>query len=192
MKNIVIVLMLIITISFLTGCNKDKKITQNNQENQEQKEEMTVEDPNNSFIYLVTVNDKTRDDITKLSKENSEQEEETLNLNCIDNLKKISLNKKLSPQETLKELFSYTDYNKQEIFNSFSNIENIKIEELILKNDFAILKLAKNNKFKNNNCIEYQIKKTLKQFDDIAGVDIYAGDVSLHEYIMEPIQNIEE
>jgi hypothetical protein len=62
----------------------------------------------------------------------------------------------------------------------------LKIENLLIQNNFAIVTLSGNVKI-NDKCEEMnlynQIRNTLTQFDEIDGVDIFVGEQELGEYL---------
>lgn len=110
-------------------------------------------------------------------------------MGCDDKLVAVQLKQQLSPQEALEELFTYEEYNEEDgLYNVFALSDDLKVEKMVVANDFAIVTLS-GNLITGGMCdeprVHAQITQTLTQFDDIDGVDIFVGDESLGEYLSE-------
>lgn len=175
MKRIGTILIVIFCISVFSGCNNKDREQQNVSINKNDIETKQRDKEQGTLIYLSVMNNRKKD-LTYDSE------------NCSGEVVKIVLDEKLSPKETLGRLFTYVDNGKDDDkFNVFSTSKNLKIEDLIIKNDFATLKLSDSVVFDNLVCdgqrIRTQIEKTLLQFSDIGGVDIFIGDKELGSYL---------
>ena len=105
---------------------------------------------------------------------------------CSGEIIAVQIDKKLSPQQTLEELFAYPDNTEKGLYNILNKVKNIKIAKLDIKNNFAIVTLS--GDFPSGDvCIGQQmhdqIDKTLSQFDNIAGVDVFVGDEEISGYL---------
>ncbi len=165
--NTTAVILLLLTTIIFSGCGK-KENKNVSVDTKQQVEE------NGKYLYLV-------------AKDNSKENEKMLPdmVMCNNKLDKIKIEDDISPKEALQKLFDYRDNDK--FINPLQKFTNLKIEDVVVKNDFAIVKLSKGltvDKFVcNTQDISNQIKKTLTQFDDIAGVDIFVGDEEFGSYI---------
>ena len=178
MKKIIVVMCLIVFASSLSGCGKDsddKKDTEN-------KEEVSsvVKKKEGTSIYLIALNEGDLASEDGLSGA-------PIN-NCENKLVEVSLGKKLSPQETLKQLLSYQKYDKEKgTFNAFAMSNNLKVKNLLIKNDFAIVTLSEGlvpGEACSDMQLYSQIRKTLSQFNEIKGVDVFVGKEELSSYLM--------
>lgn len=169
MKSILLIICTFIITGGLSGCNNTKNLT-----------DVTDKNPpgDTTSIYLVAM--------AETALHNSL---DTPLIGCDDKLVEVIINKKLSPQETLEKLFAYKEYSEEEgIYNVFALSDNLKVEEITVANNFAIVKLSEGlitSDMCDNPRVYAQIAKTLTQFDTIAGVDIYVGDREVNTYLSE-------
>jgi hypothetical protein len=182
MKKTLVLVATIVIVSGLSGCGNDDSSkskgddTSNGQENGISKE--SSENSNDTKIYLTTIDETEVNDSSSISL-----------VGCDSKLTEIVINEKLSPQKTLETMLNYKEYSKEKgAYNIFEEFSSLKIEEMIVANDFAIVRLSKDLVAKgmcDSSRIRAQITKTLTQFDNIAGVDIYVGDQELSSYFSE-------
>jgi len=160
------VLLGICVVIGLSGCGNDQKTSKDE----------TEAEKNGTSIYLVAMDEGALDDGTEVE-----------NIGCDDALVEVKINKKLSPQEALEALFDYTTA-EDGLYNVFSMSPNLQIEKMIVANDFAIVTLSK-DLVTGGMCdgprVPAQIRKTLMQFDEIDGVDIFVGDEEVSSYLSE-------
>lgn len=166
MKNILLLLLVFIIVSGLSGCGKNST-----------KDTTAKEDKNTTSIYLVS-----------MPKTESDEPRDIFMNDCNnDEFVEVKIDKKLSPQEALETLFKYkTSDGRDDLYNAFNVSDNLKIEKMLVQNDFAIVTLSKDLVAKNmcdESRIRAQITKTLLQFENIDGVDIFVGDDELSSYI---------
>jgi hypothetical protein len=177
MKKIIVVVCAFIFVSSLMGCEKKEDV--NKDKGGEDINKEIVEKKSGTSIYLVKLNEAELN--MKLHNENIPMS------NCGNELVEINLEKTLSPQEALEQLFTYKEYDKEKgIFNVFAVADNLKLKNLLIKNDFAIVTLAEGLNLPeqcNDMQVYAQIRKTLSQFDEIAGVDILVGEEELRGYL---------
>ncbi len=179
MKKIITVICLIIFIGSLSGCGKDDS----NKEGSGGKEEvgMVTKKKEGTSIYLIALSDVDLVDENGLS-------DMPVN-NCGNKLVEVNLGKKFSPREALNQLLSYEKYDREKgAFNAFAVSNNLKVENLLIKNDFAIVTLSEGLE-PGEPCSDMQLysqlRKTLLQFDEIKGVDIFVGKEELSNYLMK-------
>ncbi len=179
MKKITIVMCLIIFASGLSGCGKDN----NDEKNSGNKEEVSnvVKKKEGTSIYLVALNEVD-------SASENDSSNAPIN-NCGNEFVEVNLGKKLSPQETLRQLLAYEKYDEEKgTFNAFAMSNNLKVENILIKNDFAIVTLSEGlepGEACSDMQLYTQIRKTLLQFDEIKGVDVFVGKEELSSYLMK-------
>jgi hypothetical protein len=178
MKKVIIVMCLIVFAGSLSGCGKDD----DNKKDSGSKEEVSevVKKKEGTSIYLIALNEANLASNDGLS-------DAPIN-NCESKLIEVSLGKELSPQEILNQLLSYEKYDKEKgTFNAFAVSNNLKVENLLVKNDFAVVTLSE-GLAPGEPCSDMQlyaqIRKTLLQFDEIKGVDVFVGKEELSSYLM--------
>ena len=168
MKKVILMMCAIVLVGGLSGCgdkdSDDGVVADDNQ--------------NSTSIYLVAMDGTEFNDSLN-----------TPNIGCDDKLVEVKVGKKLSPQEALEELFAYAEYNEEEgLYNVFGLSDNLKVEKMIVQNDFAIVTLSE-DLFTGGMCddprVRAQITETLIQFDEIDGVDIFIGDDELSSYLSD-------
>lgn len=178
-KHLINIVTIALVFLIITGCNKE-----------EQNQDTTS-------IYLTALDDtiqqKPMPDMPSENDTNIDLPMNNQMSHCSNDVVEIKIQKKLSPKEVLEELFNYQQYDKQnKAYNVFGLSNNLKIENLLIKNDFAILTLSGDIKI-NDTCEEVniynQIRKTLTQFDEIEGADIFVGDRELSEYLSSATEN---
>jgi len=177
MKKILLLLCLLIIAGSLSGCgSKDEKKSENKNNQTVNNDVVQLE---GTLIYLV--------DLSNIDTNN--QADLPMHY-CGNSLVGVRLNEKLTPREALERLFNYKDEQQDDkFFNPFSLAKNLKIKDLVIKNDFAILTLTEGLSLEeeyicSGNQLHDQIEKTLVQFDNIAGVDVFVGDQELSSYLM--------
>ncbi len=169
MGQIVLMMCSIICVSGLSGCDNNKDSNNN---------DIAVGVQDETSIYLVAMDGTKFNDSLNTS-----------NIGCDDKLVEVKIDKKLSPQEALEELFAYEEYNEEEgLYNVFGLSDNLKVEKMVVANDFAIVTLSE-DLFVGGMCddprVYAQITETLIQFDEIDGVDIFIGDEELSSYLLD-------
>lgn len=150
------------------GCSKDEKSSA---------EDAISGSQDGTMIYLAKLDEGEFDDLS-----------DDLLLNCVGNVEAVSIDEKLSPQEALEKMFVYDEYTKGSgLYNIFEMSNDLKVDNLLIQNDFAIVTLSEELNLGTNNseCAYAQIRKTLTQFDGIDGVDIFIGDKELSTYVSE-------
>ena len=170
---------LVVFASGLSGCGKNN----DDKKDSGSKEEVSdvVKKKEGTSIYLIALNEFDLADRDGLGN--------TPINNCGNELVEVNLGKELSPQETLKQLLSYEKYDKEKgTFNAFAVSNNLKIENILIKNDFAIVTLSE-GLAPGEPCSDMQlyaqIRKTLLQFDEIKGADVFVGKEELSSYLMK-------
>lgn len=168
MKKIILMMCALILVGGLSGCG-DKDFADD-----------AVVDGNQSgtSIYLVKMDATEFDDPLGAP-----------SIGCDDQLVEVNVDKKLSPQEALEELFAYEEFNEEDgIYNVFGLSDNLKVEKMLVQNDFAVVTLSE-DLFVGGMCddprVRAQITETLMQFEEINGVDIFVGDEALNSYLSE-------
>lgn len=197
MKKISIISILLVAVMLLGACGgKDDKSDKGNgkQVKNAQKQE---ENKEQTEIYLVKIKSPAK-------KEGGSQEDQSggsepvdvarfidsqdFNLSefCDGEITPLKIDGKLSPKEALEKLFNYKADTGKGFYNAFSTVKNIKVEKLVIKNDFAIVTLAGDFQ-KGDGCLgrlmHDQIVKTLSQFDNIAGADVFVGEEEITGYV---------
>jgi len=172
MKKIIMVLFIVLTVVSLGACKSDNKQDKAKDKNTASK---VAEQKNYTVIYLAKMEKPVDGDVAPPTAD------------CDKNLVEIKLDGKLSPRQTLEKLLSYkvSDEN-QGVFNAFASAKNLKIEDMLVKNNFVIVKLSGELKVEDmcsERQIYNQIKKTLVQFDDIAGADIFMNGQEFSQYL---------
>jgi len=170
MKKILLATVALIALGGLSGCSKDS--------NDNVASEKQNQNKQGTSIYLVEMDGTNSDDSLGVP-----------NIGCDDKLVEVKIDKKLSPQEALEELFAYDKYNEEDgLYNAFGLSDNLKIEKMVVANDFAIVTLSE-DLIVSGMCDEprvyAQIIETLTQFDEIDGVDIFIGDKELSSYLSD-------
>lgn len=168
MKKLAFGIIIFIVVGALSGCGKNE--TSSNDE------AVVGSDQNSTSIYL------TRVDMTEF-----DNSSDISDIGCGDSVEAVKINKKLSPQEALEELFSYKKYSEEDgLYNVFGSSGDLTVENLLIQNDFAIVTLSEDLNL-GGMCdsvrVYAQIDKTLTQFDNIAGVDVFVGDEELSSYL---------
>jgi len=181
MKKITVGLVIVFIALSLSGCkdknnNKDEEKVVKKQEEASAKEEEKVKvDINNIAIYIATINNKEGGEL-----DNSQ------NAGCEYEMFAVKTDKKLSPQEALETLLTYrVQDDGGNSYSTFSLSKGLKIEKMIVKNNFAVVTLSEDLIVKglcDESIIYDQIRKTLLQFEEIDGVDIFVGDKELSEF----------
>ncbi len=168
-QSIIMSICTIMIISGLSGCTGNKDTGD---------DVATDEKKNGTSIYLVAMDGTSLGDSL-----------DAPTIGCSDKLVAVQIDQKLSPQEALEELFAYEKYNEDEgLYNVFGLSDNLKVEKMVIANDFAIVTLSKDliiGGMCDEPRVHAQITQTLTQFDDIDGVDVFVGDESLGEYLSE-------
>jgi hypothetical protein len=164
----------LIFVSSLFGCGTNKQNDNTNKQNNQNNQQNN----NETLIYLAVLKNENNVDNTMSDNLNCDNKDEVIAVKIAD--------KKLSPQETLEKLFIYKPTESQKgMYNVFEKSKNLKIEKLVLANDFAVLTLSKDLSLQSmcdEQRVRAQITKTLLQFDSIKGVDIFVGDEELSSY----------
>ena len=181
MKKITVGLIIVFIALSLSGCkdknnNKDEENVVKKQEETRVKEAEKVKvDINNIAIYIATIDNKEGGEL-----DNSQ------NAGCEYEMLAVETGKKLSPQEALETLLTYRVQDDEgNSYSAFSLSKGLKIEKMIVKNNFAVVTLSENLIVKglcDESIIYDQIKKTLLQLEEIDGVDIFVGDKELSEF----------
>ncbi len=167
--QIVLIICGVVLVGGLSGCGNNKDSDNN---------DIAVDAQDETSIYLVAMDGTEFNDSLNTS-----------NIGCDDKLVEVKIDKKLSPQEALEELFAYEEYNEEEgLYNVFGLSDNLKIEKMVVANDFAIVTLSE-DLFTGGMCddprVRAQISETLMQFEEIDGVDIFVGEEELGSYLSE-------
>lgn len=169
MQSVIIGICTIIIISGLSGCTDNKDAGENAAIDAKQ---------DGTSIYLVAMDGTPSNDSLDVSV-----------VGCDDKLVAVQIDQKSSPQEALEELFAYEEYNEEEgLYNVFALSDNLKVEKMVIANDFAIVTLSEDliiSGMCDEPRVHAQITQTLTQFDDIDGVDVFVGEESLGEYLSE-------
>jgi len=191
MKKIILLLGLIMSVSILGACgNKD------NQGDKKQNIEQTTAKTNNNQNTQPNEN-QTAIYLVKLDKQKTDFSEDNATLPfgiCSGQLTPVIINEKLSPQKALETLLNYPNDTSKGIYNAFSESQNIKIDKLLIKNNFAIVTLSGDIKAGEpclGQLMHDQITKTLSQFDNIAGADVFVGDKEINTYLNEQEETIQ-
>ena len=184
MKKSILLLGLMMAVLLLGACGKGDNGEATKKQAKEKKVSQEVKDnvnENQTAIYLVKVD--------KSQLPNDEQTGADISLPidmCSGKLVAVGVDGKLSPQEALEKLFNYQADLKNGMYNAFSESKNIKIDKLIIKNNFAIVTLAgdiKASEVCGGQLMHDQIVKTLSQFDNVAGADVFVGGREINEYL---------
>jgi len=128
------------------------------------------------------------------SKETDFDGVDSLNVDCDDKIVGVDTNEELSPKGALEKLLSFQGQ-KKGLKNVLKTSDNLKIEKLVIQNNFAILTLSKDlnaGGMCDESQIRAQITQTLTQFDEIDGVDIFVGDEELSSYLMKKSDKVIE
>ena len=169
MKKIMMGLCAIVIVGGLSGCVDDKDAN---------KEDIVDKKQKGTSIYLVALDGTPLNDSLDVSP-----------VGCDDKMVAVQIDQKLSPQEALEALFTYTNYKKEDgLYNVFDLSPNLQIEKMIVANDFAIVTLSEDlitGGMCDDTRVTAQIRKTLMQFDEIDGVDIFIGDEEVTSYLSE-------
>jgi len=200
MKKIALTTLLLITVISLGACNK-KDDTKTKKDNPKTTQNQTVKqarkiNENQTGLYLVKIDNQLEGRVKSDTKKAPQDTTlpESLKVGDIDfsdicsgKIVEIGVDGRLSPREALEKLFTYPNNIKEGVYNAFSRGKNVKIDKLIIKNNFAAVTLSGDFQVDDGMCagrlIHDQIEKTLSQFDDIAGVDIFVGDKEISEYL---------
>ena len=194
MKKISIIAILLISVVFLSACNK------NTEKSNKAKNQKTVQkqqnNENQTEIYLVKIKQPEVENDNQLKEPKLEDIQTSPNINsinpggidiCSGEITAVKVDGKLSPKEALEKIFTYPNNPAQGIYNAFSKSKNIKIDKLDIKNNFAIVTLSGDFQSDNYSCsgrlMHDQIVKTLSQFDNIAGADIFVGQEEITGYL---------
>jgi hypothetical protein len=173
-----------VLVIFLSACgeNKSNKKKMENEKNNVS-QNIDNDNKNKTMLYLVKIDREKKEQNDGLELNNAEIFPMDI---CSGKITEVGIDGKLSPQEVLEKLFSYKNDFQQGIYNTFSESKNIKIDKLVIKNNFATVILSgeiKADKMCGGQLMHDQIVKTLSQFDNIAGADIFVGDKEISEYI---------
>ena len=206
MKKIALTTLLLITVISLGACNK-KDDTKTKKDNPKTTQNQTVKqarkiNENQTGLYLVKIDNQLEGQVksdaekapqnSAISQDPNNDSAEFLNI-CSGKMVEIGVDGKLSPREALEKLFTYPNNIKEGIYNAFSRVKNVKIDKLIIKNNFAIVTLSGDFQVDDGMCagrlMHDQIEKTLSQFDDIAGADVFVGNKEISEYLSTLKQN---
>jgi len=194
-KNVLTGILLLLLVVFLGGCNN--KDTSKNTPGENNQSISTKENKENSTaLYLVKIDkpevgaektedkqDRSASQISELIKSHN-KDMRPIDI-CGGKITEVRVDGKLSPQEALEKLFSYEDNSQHGTYNAFSKSKNIKVDKLVIKNNFAIVTLSgeiKADEMCGGRLMHDQIVKTLSQFDDIAGADVFVGDMEISTY----------
>ncbi|MEA3323449.1 MAG: GerMN domain-containing protein [Patescibacteria group bacterium] len=168
-QKIIVSMCAIVIIGGLSGCGDDKNPNDDTIADVEQ---------GGTSIYLVAIDGTSLDDSLDVP-----------TIGCDDKLVAVQIDKKLSPQEALETLFAYDEYDEEDgLYNIFSLSPNLQIEKMVIANDFAIVTLTEDlvtGGMCDDPRVSAQIRKTLMQFDEIDGVDIFVGDEEVNSYLSE-------
>jgi hypothetical protein len=184
MKKYILLSLLVVLVIFLSACgeNKSNKKKMENEKNNVS-QNIDNDNKNKTMLYLVKIDREKKEQNDGLELNNAEIFPMDI---CSGKITEVGIDGKLSPQEVLEKLFSYKNDFQQGIYNTFSESKNIKIDKLVIKNNFATVILSgeiKADKMCGGQLMHDQIVKTLSQFDNIAGADIFVGDKEISEYI---------
>ena len=169
MKKIVLMICAVVFVVGLSGCGDKREVA-------EKEDNAVIDNQDGTSIYLIAMDETEFND--SLS---------TPNIGCDDKLVEVRVDKKLSPQEALGELFAYAEYDEEKgLYNVFGLSDDLKVENMLVQNDFAIVTLSE-DLFTGGMCddsrVRAQITETLIQFEEIDGVDIFVGDEELSSYL---------
>lgn len=197
MKKISVIVILLVVVMLLGACGGGNNKSNKGGGKQFKSTKEQKENKARTEIYLVkvnslagTANDSRQNQLEKptatdISRPVDNQDFRLLDF-CSGEIISLKIDGKLSPKETLEKLFDYKADAGKGFYNAFSTVKNIKIEKLIIKNNFAIITLSGDFQ-KGNGCLgrlmHDQIVKTLSQFDDIAGADVFVGEEEITGYV---------
>ena len=172
-KKIFILLSIFLTTAFLAGCSK---------KNETQIQTKTPQTDDRMGLFVVKVDDKIAPTDTSIA--NTEGTQLPMNI-CIGNIVENKIDEKLTPQEALEKLFTYKPNSSDGLYNVFNKFKDIKIKDLVIKNNFAIVRLSGDftgAQECDGQLAHDQIVKTLSQFDNIAGADVFIEDEEITGY----------
>jgi len=178
-NKLLIFLLGLFFISSLVGCSKNNNTTTEHNKGKTNNNITKKENKDAKYIYVVSAK--------KDKPDNLNLDDMEMMMNCEGRLVKVEVDKNITPEKALEYLFNYKDNDK--FLNPLQHLQNLKVKDIIIKNNFAIVKLAEGLNIKKTICdrqtIGDQIRKTLTQFDNIAGVDIFVGDKEFNSYFDE-------
>jgi PBP1b-binding outer membrane lipoprotein LpoB len=194
-KTLFLMAVLLLIVVFFGGCTNNSSQNFSAKQKQSVTEEKNKE--NTTALYLVKI-DRIKDEKRELENKQDGREmpisefvESSLeNLPTIDicngKVAEVRVDGKLSPKEALEKLLAYKNNSQQEFYNAFNKSKDVRIDKLMIKNNFATVVLSGDiqaDEFCYGQLMHDQIYKTLTQFDNIDGADVFVGDKEISEYI---------